>query len=295
MHLDIESLRTLLAVLDHGGMTRAAEHLDMSQSAVSWKIKRLEARVGRPLLIRDGHTLRPSRDGRALIDDARELVQLHDRAVGRLLTSELTGNVTLGAIADLGTPRIAAILGRFKRTHPNLTLKFIGEDSSKLTSLIDAGHIDVAVVQVDDQRLRADDVILWTDDLRWATCCETPFDTGTVPLVTFGENCFYRTLSEPILVANNIDYTIEFSVPSTAGVYSAIEAGLGVGVIGERELCGDIVEWGRGAALPPLPPVHQIARTVPGENTEVAAALRDAIVAELSEPGPRPVAQPKHH
>lgn len=236
--------------------------------------------------------LRPSRDGRALIDDARQLVQVHDRAVGRLQTSELTGNVTLGATADVRSAQIAAILGRFRRTHPNLTLKFIGENSSTLSSLIDAGQIDVAVVQVDEERLRPDDVVLWTDELRWATSCETPFDTGTVPLITFGEDCFYRTLSEPILAAHNIDFTIGFSVPSTAGVYSAIEAGLGVGVLGTRDLCGDIVEWARGAALPPLPPVHQIARTVPGENTEVAAALRDAIVAELSEPGPRIVAQP---
>jgi hypothetical protein len=67
-------------------------------------------------------------------------------------------------------------------------------------------------------------------------------------------------------------------------VHSAIGAGLGVGVIGARHLGGDIVEWQRGAALPALPHVHQIARTVPGENEVVAAALRDAIVAELAEP-----------
>jgi DNA-binding transcriptional LysR family regulator len=113
-----------------------------------------------------------------------------------------------------------------------------------------------------------------------------------VPLITFGENCFYRALSEPILAANNIDYAVAFSVPSTAGVYSAIEAGLGVGVIGSRELCGDIVEWARGAALPPLPVVHQIARTVPGESPDVAAVLRDAIVAELTEPDPRLLSVP---
>ena len=41
MHLDVESLRTFSAVLDRGTMTAAAEVLGMSQSAVSWKIKRL--------------------------------------------------------------------------------------------------------------------------------------------------------------------------------------------------------------------------------------------------------------
>lgn len=53
MQLDVESLRTFATVLDLGGMTRAAEALDVSQSAVSWKIKRLEEKVGRDLLIRE--------------------------------------------------------------------------------------------------------------------------------------------------------------------------------------------------------------------------------------------------
>ena len=70
MQLDIESLRVYLTVLDAGGMTRAAERLHMGQSAVSRKVSRLEERVGQSLLIRDGHTLRPTRAGRALLPDA---------------------------------------------------------------------------------------------------------------------------------------------------------------------------------------------------------------------------------
>ena len=50
VQLDVESLRTSLAVLDQGSRTRAARTLHLTQSAVSWRIKRLEERVGRPLL-----------------------------------------------------------------------------------------------------------------------------------------------------------------------------------------------------------------------------------------------------
>ena len=58
MQLDIESLRAFVTVLQLGGMTAAADALGMSQSAVSWKIKRLEERVGRALLVRDEGSLR---------------------------------------------------------------------------------------------------------------------------------------------------------------------------------------------------------------------------------------------
>lgn len=52
--LSIDALRALLCVIDTGSMTRAAQQLNLSQSAVSWKIKRLEEQLGRTLLDRQG-------------------------------------------------------------------------------------------------------------------------------------------------------------------------------------------------------------------------------------------------
>ena len=115
MQLDVESLRTFLAVLDQGSMTNAARRLQLSQSAVSWKMKRLEDRVGRPLLIRDGRNLRPTRDGRLLIDEARIIVEAHDRAVARLRSPELSGRVRLGTNEEIAAARLVGIVGRFNR------------------------------------------------------------------------------------------------------------------------------------------------------------------------------------
>ena len=125
MQLDVESLRTFTTVLDLGGMTRAAEALDISQSAVSWKIKRLEEKVGRDLLIRDGRTLRPSRDGRELLDYARTIVATHDEAVSRLESSELTGTVKLGTTEEISAARMCDVLARFNRIHPGAMIEFV--------------------------------------------------------------------------------------------------------------------------------------------------------------------------
>ncbi|MFW2335448.1 LysR family transcriptional regulator [Ilumatobacter sp.] len=284
LQLDVESLRTYLTVLDTGGMTRAAERLNLTQSAVSWKIKRLEERVGRPLLIRDGHAVRPTRDGRALLDDARTIVELHDGAVWRLRSPELTGKITLGSNEEIDANDIAALLGRFKRSHPNATIEFVIDHTERLATLVDNGQIDVALMQVTDRHLRHDDTLLWTDDLHWVTSAEWTYDEGTVPLVTFGDLCFYRRLSEPILEAAHIDFTHAFSGSATRGVLAAIQAGLGVGVLSSWYLNDDIIDWPRGATLPPLPRVHQVARTVPGESAEAAHALVDVIAEQLVEP-----------
>ncbi len=284
LQLDVESLRTYLAVLDTGGMTRAAERLNVTQSAVSWKIKRLEERVGRPLLIRDGHTVRPTRDGRALLDDARAIVRLHDGAVWRLRSPELTGKIKLGSNEEIDATHIASLLGRFKRSHPNATIEFVIDHTERLARLVDKGKIDVALMQVTDEQLRNDDTLLWTDDLHWATSSEWAYDEGAVPLITFGDLCFYRKLSEPILDAAGIEHTNAFSGSATRGVLAAIQAGLGVGVLSSWYLNDDIVEWPRGASLPSLPRVHQIARTVPGETAAAAAALVGVIAEQLVEP-----------
>ncbi len=283
--LDVESLRTLLAVLDHGGMTRAAEHLHLSQSAVSWKVKRLEERVGRPLLIRDGHSLRPTRDARSLLDDARAIVALHDRAAMRLASTELAGTVKLGSNGEIDPLRMAAMLGRFKRTHPGATIEFLIEHTDLLVEQLEQGIVDVAIIQVVEADLRPTDTVLWTDQLRWVTSCESSFEPpAAIPLVTFGEHCFYRTLSEPDLVEAGIDHVLAFSAASIAGVCAAVSAGLGVGVLGSRYLDDEVVPWPPGDDLPPLPVIHQIVRTVPGESADVADALVDAIAHELLTP-----------
>lgn len=280
MQLDVESLRTFLAVLEHGGMTKAAKQLHLSQSAVSWKIRRLEDRIGRPLFVREGHSLRLTRDGRALVEDAHLIVDVHDRAVSRLESSDLTGVVRLGSNDEVAASHMAAVLGRFTRVHPGARVEFVSTHSESLVESIDDGTIDVAVVQVSEDGLRPGDVVLWSDQLRWLTCCETLYDTGVVPLITFGDNCFYRPLSEPILDAHGIEHAIAFSGPSASGVHAAVEAGIGVAVLAERFVGGDVVEWERGSRLGPLPTVYQVARS--GEDrSELTEALLGAIADEL--------------
>ncbi len=283
VHLDVPSLRAYIAVLEWGGMTRAAEHLGLTQSAVSWKIKRLEQRVGRTLLIRDGHTLRPTRDGRILLAEARQIVAAHDRAVHRLESPDFTGTVKVGSNEEVGASRMASILGRFKRMHPAATIEFVVNQSRPLVSLLERGDIDVAVIQVTPEDARPDDIVLWSDELRWVTHRDMPFDDGEVPLITFGEHGFYRPVSEPILEKHGIPYTYTVSAPTSSSVRAAVAAGLGVGVLASWYLGDDIVEWARAAEFEALPDVRQIVRTVPGEQPEIAGPLVAAIVDEFTD------------
>lgn len=283
MQLDVESLRTFATVLDLGGMTRAAEALDVSQSAVSWKIKRLEERVGRDLLIREGRTLRPSRDGRELLSYARIIISTHDEAVARLESSELVGTVKLGTTEEISAARMCDVLARFNRIHPEATIEFVVEATTRLAAMLDAGELDAAVLQMLPEDCRPDDTVLWRDSLVWVSAPDWTYDTGVVPLITFGDGGFYRPLAERVLANAGISSTVAFSGPSTSSVIGAAEAGLGVAVLAQSSVEGELIAWPRAEQFDELPESWHIARSSPGEPSRVTTELLSDIVSELGE------------
>lgn len=283
MHLDVASLRAFVTVLDTGGMTAAAEALGISQSAVSWKIKRLEERVGRDLLVRDGRTLSPSRDGRELLGYARTIIATHDTAVTRLSATGLEGSVRLGSTEEASSLCTGAVCGRFSRIHPNAHLDFHVDCSSRLAAMIAANELDVAVIQLSEHDVRRGDTLLWYDHLEWVSSPDWTFDDGTVPLITFGEDGFYRPIAEAALRDADIPHRIAFSGPSTSSVLGAVAAGIGVALLSSRSIAGDVVPWARGADLEISRRVINVARVARGATSEVARELLTDLRAELGE------------
>ncbi len=281
MQLDIESLRVLLTVLDTGGMTSAAQRLHMGQSAVSRKVQRLEERVGQPLLIRDGHTLRPTRAGRALIPDAKEMIELHDRAAARLESSELLGNISLSSNGEIDMVQIASLLGAFRRRHPGTEVEFSVDHTGALQDWVDAGDLDVAIFQVTDEALRPTDIKLWTEKLVFVTSASDPFADQPVPFLDFGDHCYYNEFTHGIFERAGVAFRTVFSAASSNDVRAAVQAGIGVATMSARYLGDDVVEWKPPVELEPLPHINQIIRTVPGERPEAVAALVETIRNEL--------------
>ena len=283
MQLDVESLRAFATVLDAGGMTRAAERLDMRQSAVSWKIKRLEERVGRELLIRDGRNLRPSRDGEELLRFARSLIETHDEAVARLTGSDLTGRIRLGATEEVGAHHLGPVVGRFNRIHPALSIEIRIDTSSALLDDVAVGKLDLVLVQIEDEDRQADDTVLWLDELSWISSPQWTYDDGPVPVVSFGPDCFYRPRAGRVLDEAGIPYSFPFSGASTASVLAGVAAGFGVAVMSPRSIGGEGIEWPRAKALPPLPRVYQVVRPSPGPTAPEVVQLAAEVERVLAE------------
>ena len=121
--LEISALQTLCAVQDHGGVTRASEHLSLSQSAVSHKIKRLESSIDCELLSRRAGAPALTAEGERLVAYARRILALHDEALLSLGKRSLSGKIRLGMTEDTTSSDLSRILGRFTRLHPNISVR----------------------------------------------------------------------------------------------------------------------------------------------------------------------------
>src|SRR5215472_8111381 len=79
--IDIDQLRTFIAIAETGSFTKAAEFVHKTQSAVSMQMKRLEERLDRPIFTRDGRASKLTEDGERLLDYARRIVKLNVEAL----------------------------------------------------------------------------------------------------------------------------------------------------------------------------------------------------------------------
>src|SRR5262249_13788495 len=144
--IDIDQLRTFIAISETGSFTRAADVVHKTQSAVSMQMKRLEERLGRPIFARDGPAPRlPAERGR-LLDHARRIVKLNIEALAAFSDAELTGRVRLG-VPDVYADRyLPEIMARFSRAYPGVELTVTCEPTTELFQRIEANDLDLAIV-----------------------------------------------------------------------------------------------------------------------------------------------------
>jgi DNA-binding transcriptional LysR family regulator len=140
---DLTSLRSFVAVADAGGVTRAASILNLSQSAVSMQIKRLEDVLQVTLLDRAGRGVQLTTCGEQLLGYARRLLSMNDEAFGRLTHEAFEGEIVLGVPHDIVYPAIPQVLRRFGRDYPKMRVRLISSFTRELLSEFERGACDV--------------------------------------------------------------------------------------------------------------------------------------------------------
>jgi len=281
--LEIDALRALLAIRQHGGITRAAAALGLSQSAVSHKIKRLEVSLDCELLGRRASSPMFTAAGEDLLDYAGRILGLHDEALLSLSKTPLAGRLALGLTEDTACTDLARILGRFRRLHPSVSVRTKVRMSLVLRAMLDRGELDAAIIQVFSHEVRPTDVVLFRERLNWVKHPEfaLPKD-GPIAFLSFDDACFYRKWALDIGRDDAVLDTV-FECSSAAGIVSAVHAAMGVALLSDRHIRGEMqIMTDR---LPRPPAVAYVVRRARKSRNAVLDSLVGEIVQETGRRG----------
>jgi DNA-binding transcriptional LysR family regulator len=235
--LEIDALRALWAIRHHGGITRAAEGLGLSQSAVSHKVKRLETSLDCDLLGRKPGGAMFTAAGEDLLDYAGRILGLHDEALLSLSKTSLKGRIALGLTEDTACSDLARILARFRRLHPHVAVRTKVRMSLVLRAMLDRGELEAAILQVFAHEVRPTDVVLFREELHWVKHPELSLpQQGPIPFLSFDDECFYRRWALDIGQDGGVVLETVFECASAAGIVAAVNSAMGVALLSGRHL-----------------------------------------------------------
>lgn len=282
--LDIDALRALRAVHQHGGVTRAAGALGLTQSAVSHKIKRLENSLDCEILSRRAGAPMFTPQGAELLAYADRILSLHDEALLSLTRTDLSGRILLGLTEDTTCSDLSRILGRFHRLHPQVSVRTRVRMSLVLRAMLERGELDAAIVQVFSHEIRPADVVLFREGLHWVKSHELALDPdGSMPFLSFDDECFYRQWALDIGQDGGVMLETVFECSSAAGISAAVNAGLGVALLSDRHLRPEMEVMGERLPKPPMI-AYVIRRARKARNPALDNFIQE-IVTEISRNG----------
>jgi DNA-binding transcriptional LysR family regulator len=282
--LEIDALRALTAIRNHGGVTRAAEALSLSQSAVSHKIKRLETSLDCELLNRKAGGSLFTSAGEDLLDYAARILGLHDEAVLSLSKTALSGRIALGLTEDTACTDLARILGRFGRLHPQVSVRTKVRMSLVLRELLERGELDAAIVQIFAHEVRPTDVVLFQEQLHWVKHPELALpEQGPVPFLSFDDQCFYRRWALDIGQDGGVVLETVFECASAAGIVAAVKSAMGLALLSQRHIRPEMqIVTDR---LPKPPGLVYVVRRARKNRNPVLDTLVSEIQAEITRYG----------
>lgn len=245
--MNYAALRAFHAIVEHGGVTRAAAALGLTQPTLSGQAKSLQARHGVRLFERRGRGVEPTELGRALYELTRRFFAVEDEMEQMLVAARDPGRGRLRLGADAPAHVIPA-LAAFSRRFPRIKLEVsLGNSQAILDQLLDR-RLDVAVIPdlPRDRRLHA---VPLRDD-RLVALVPLKHDWGRRRRVRLGElarqsvvlrepGSRTRAVLQAALERAGATIGEALEIGSREGVLEGVAAGLGVGVIFRSEFRGD--------------------------------------------------------
>lgn len=279
-NLDIAALRSFLTVAEMGGVTRAATQLNLTQSAVSLQIKRLETVFGHALFERGPRGVALTSQGEALVGYARRLLEANDETWSRMTAPAFVGKVNLGCPDDLLAPHVPGVLRGFTAAHPRVKAQLYTAQTMFLKERFTRGELDVILTTEADVGAGGETLarrsLVWTGAPGGSAWRQRPLPFGVVAGCIFNKSAI-ETLNDA-----GFDWKVEID----GATNPVMDASIAADIVVRLHMAGtvpaqfEVIEH-RGA-LPLLPDFRVNMYLTQGPRQRLAEPLADRLRAAFA-------------
>src|SRR5882724_312966 len=266
--LDIDTVQAFLLVAELHSFTRAAEALGSTQAAVSMKLQRLEAVLGKRQVERSPRAVRLTADGTAFLPNAHSLIEAHDRAL--LGEAPARQQLSLGISDHAAGVELVPLLERLHAVSSQLALAVTIGFSRDLLDDYDSGKLDAVIVRQDAGRRGGEK--LAEDEFGWFAAPRLKWRRGErLPLATLAPPCGVRAIAVRALEKAGVEWSEVFIGGGVTAVVAAALAGLAVAPLARRIAPPGMVDIGPDHGLPRMGISKVLLHSKVGDPAKLAA------------------------
>lgn len=276
MNLDLDLLRTFVAVADLNTFAAAAAAVCRTQSAVSQQMQRLEQLVGKELFARHGRNKLLTEHGIQLLGYARKILRFNDEACMSLMYSNLQGVLTLGASDESADTILPFLLNRISSVYPKLALDVSVKRNAFMIEMLNENKVDLVVTTHRPGQFNC--LTLRTSPTHWYCAAEYVLQKGEpIPLVLLDDPSPFRDMVLAALNEANIPWRLAYVASTLPAVRAAVKAGLGVTARPVEMMSPDLRVLGKSDGLPALPDTEYLLCHNTSSNNELAKVVFEAM------------------
>lgn len=166
--MEIRTLRYFLEAAREENMSKAAERMHISQSALSKQLKGLEEELGKKLFVRHSFSIELTEEGMLLRKRAEDLLSMADKITAEFASMDdiIGGNIYFGCAESYQIRHLAGVIKNFKMQYPGFHYHITSGDTEQVTEKLDKGLLDFAVI-VEQPDYAKYNVIKMPESDRW--------------------------------------------------------------------------------------------------------------------------------
>lgn len=242
MKIDFDGIQAFVVIAELGGFSKAAEHLHVTQTALTRRVQKLESYLGLRLLDRTTRYVELTAVGREFLPQAKAIVGEMTLAVGRLkdMSKHARGSFTLACVPTMASHVLPAVIRRYMESHPGNRVRLIDTSAFEVRDAVLHGQAEIGIGIPTERHPEILETLLLEEPLMFFCRKEHPLsdrksvtwsDMREAELVVVSSMTATRVFMDYQLAKRGISLSGAYEVQHHATAISLVAAGVGTAIL----------------------------------------------------------------